>query len=148
MTFDFDTVLDRRGTGSLKWDFPARKLSAPDALPMWVADMDFAAPPAVIEALSRRLAHGAFGYASFPDSVREAAADWMTERFAWSVRPEWISIAPGVVPSLYACIRALTRPAGSRCTRLSCAAFRTSASLARISAARSSSRSSPPSAAR
>jgi cystathionine beta-lyase len=110
MTFDFDTVLDRRGTGSLKWDFPARKLGAPEALPMWVADMDFAAPPAVTEALARRLGHGVFGYASFPEAVREAAADWMAGRFGWEIRPEWISIAPGVVPSLYACVRALTRP--------------------------------------
>jgi cystathionine beta-lyase len=110
MSFDFDTVLDRRGTGCLKWDLPARKLGAPEALPMWVADMDFAAPPAVIEALSCRVAHGAFGYASFPESVREAAAGWMKSRFGWEVGTDWISIAPGVVPSLYACVRALTRP--------------------------------------
>jgi len=110
MTFDFDAVLDRRGTGSLKWDFPARRLGAPEALPMWVADMDFAAPPAVIEALARRAAHGAFGYASFPESVREAVAEWMKTRFGWEIRLDWVSIAPGVVPSLYACVRALTRP--------------------------------------
>ncbi len=110
MTFDFDTILDRRGTGSLKWDLPSRKLNAPEALPMWVADMDFAAPPAVIEALASRVAHGAFGYSCFPESVREAVSAWMKERFAWDVRPEWISITPGVVPSLYACVRALTRP--------------------------------------
>ncbi|MBN1939229.1 MAG: PatB family C-S lyase [Candidatus Aminicenantes bacterium] len=110
MNFDFDTILDRRGTGSLKWDYPARRLNAPEALPMWVADMDFAAPPAVTDALARRLAHGAFGYASFPESVREAVAVWMAGRFGWNIRPEWISIAPGVVPSLYAGIRALTRP--------------------------------------
>lgn len=110
MTFDFDAVLDRRGTGSLKWDVPARKLGAPDALPMWVADMDFAAPPVVTEALAGRVAHGAFGYTSFTDSVREAAAAWMERRFRWIVRPEEISIAPGVVPSLFACVRAFTRP--------------------------------------
>ena len=61
MRFDFDGVLDRRGTGSLKWDFPALKLNSPEALPLWVADMDFAAPPAVCEAVARRAAHGAFG---------------------------------------------------------------------------------------
>jgi len=108
--FDFDAVLDRRGTGSIKWDLPALKLNAPEAIPMWVADMDFAAPPAVLEALTRRVAHGAFGYPSDPPSVREAVVAWLQARFGWSVRPEHLSYAPGVVPALYACVRAFSEP--------------------------------------
>jgi cystathionine beta-lyase len=110
MTFDFDAILDRRGTGSLKWDIPAHKRGAPEAIPMWVADMDFASPPAVIEALTRRASHGAYGYPSSPASVGESVVDWMKSRHGWDVRPDWVSRAPGVVPSLYACVRAFTRP--------------------------------------
>jgi len=110
MRFDFDAVLDRRGTGSVKWDIPAMKLGAPDAIPLWVADMDFAAPPAVREALARRVFHGAFGYPSDPPSVREAAVDWLKARFRWETRPEWMSYAPGIVPALYACVRAFSQP--------------------------------------
>ncbi len=110
MRFDFDGVLDRRGTGSLKWDFPALKLNAPEALPLWVADMDFAAPPAVCEAVARRAAHGAYGYPSDPASVREAAAGWLRTRFGWDVHPEEFSYAPGIVPALHACVRAFTKP--------------------------------------
>ena len=105
MMFDFDNVIDRRGTGSVKWDLPAQKLGAPEAIPMWVADMDFAAPPAVIEALSGRVAHGAFGYPSDSPGVRGAVTAWLKARFAWEVRPEHLSYAPGIVPALYACVR-------------------------------------------
>lgn len=110
MMFDFDAVLDRRGTGSIKWDLPALKLGAPAAIPMWVADMDFAAPPAVLEALSRRVAHGAFGYPSDPPTLREAVVSWLRTRFGWEVQPEHLSYAPGVVPALYACVRAFSEP--------------------------------------
>jgi len=110
MTFDFDAILDRRGTGSVKWDVPSLKLGAPEAIPLWVADMDFAAPPAVCEALARRVAHGAFGYPSDPPAVREAVVAWLKARFNWNVRPDHLSYAPGVVPALYACVRAFTEP--------------------------------------
>lgn len=110
MRFDFNAVLDRRNTGSIKWDLPARKLGAPEALPMWVADMDFAAPPVVLEALARRVAHGVFGYPSDPPSVREAVAAWLRGRHGWEVLPEHICYAPGVVPALFACVRAFSEP--------------------------------------
>jgi len=74
MTFDFDAGVDRRGTDALKWEIPACKWNAPEAIPMWVADMDFVSPPAVVEALARRVEHGVFGYASTPPSVFEAIA--------------------------------------------------------------------------
>ena len=110
MTFDFDAVVDRRGTDALKWEIPACKWNAPEAIPMWVADMDFVSPPAVVEALARRVEHGVFGYASTPISVFEAIASWMNTRHGWEVRPDWLSRAPGVVPSLYACVRAFSAP--------------------------------------
>jgi cystathionine beta-lyase len=110
MTFDFDAVVDRRGTNALKWETPACKWGAPEAIPMWVADMDFVSPPAVVEALARRVDHGVFGYSSTPHSVFEAVASWMKTRHGWEVRPDWLSRAPGVVPSLYACVRAFSGP--------------------------------------
>jgi cysteine-S-conjugate beta-lyase len=110
MTFDFDAVIDRRGTNAMKWETPAGKWNAPEAIPMWVADMDFASPPAVVEALARRVEHGVFGYSSTPLSVWEAVAFWMKERHGWDVDVDWLSRAPGVVPSLYACVRAYADP--------------------------------------
>ncbi|RPJ77092.1 MAG: cystathionine beta-lyase, partial [Acidobacteria bacterium] len=68
MHHDFDRVLERRGTHSLKWDYCERTFGLQDVIPMWVADMDFEAPPAVVEAIRSRAAHGAYGYPSTPDS--------------------------------------------------------------------------------
>jgi len=110
MPFDFDTILDRRNTGSLKWEYPARALGKPDVIPMWVADMDFAAPPAVVEAVQKRAAHGAYGYAWIPDSFWDSVAHWMAARHGWPVRREWMILTPGVVPALSLCVTAFTRP--------------------------------------
>ena len=108
--FDFDTIIDRTGTESMKWVHPRRDLGAPDAIPMWVADMDFASPPAVIEALERRVRHGVFGYPETPPSFFEAAAGWLRRRHGWAVDPGWLALTPGVVPALNVIVRAFTRP--------------------------------------
>lgn len=110
MTFDFDGILDRRNTGSLKWEYPARALGKPDVIPLWVADMDFAAPPSVVEAVRNRAAHGAFGYAWIPDSFWDSIVRWMTTRHGWPVRREWMILTPGVVPALSLCVTAFTHP--------------------------------------
>ncbi len=108
--FDFDTVLDRRHTHSLKWDHCEAAFGLRDVIPMWVADMDFAAPPAVVEALTRRAAHGAYGYASVPESFWAAVIGWLRDRHGWTVERGWLARAPGVVPAVSLCVNAFTAP--------------------------------------
>ena len=86
MLFDFDRVLDRKNTGSLKWD----KYKGRDVIPMWVADMDFQSPPAVLEALRRRVEHGIFGYAIPPDELVEVVIDRMKTKYNWQIDASWI----------------------------------------------------------
>ncbi|MBD5206441.1 MAG: pyridoxal phosphate-dependent aminotransferase [Bacteroidales bacterium] len=104
--FDFDHVPDRRGTNSYKWDLPEIK----DAIPMWVADMDFKTAPCIIEALKKRVEHGVFGYTFVPDSYYEATVNWFSRRHGLSLKPEWILYTSGVIPALSAVIKALTKP--------------------------------------
>ncbi|GAB6100621.1 pyridoxal phosphate-dependent aminotransferase [Halanaerocella petrolearia] len=102
--FNFDDVIDRRDTDSLKWD----TIGDDNMLPMWVADMDFKSPKAVREALAKRVEHGIFGYAGGYDSYYDAVIQWMKRRQQWEVKKDWISISPGVVPALNMLVRALT----------------------------------------
>lgn len=104
--FDFDTPENRRGTNSVKWDSE----SAPDILPMWVADMDFKTAPAVVEALKARAASGIFGYAKVPGAFYESLINWFARRHSASVRRDWILYTTGVVPAISAIIRALSSP--------------------------------------
>ena len=96
MTFDFDTVPGRLGTDSQKW----QKYAGRDILPLWVADMDFQAPPAVIAALHRRVDHGIFGYARPVPSTVEAIVNAMQQRYGWTVDPAWLVWLPGLVVGL------------------------------------------------
>ena len=95
MEIDFDTPIERRGTASFKWD-----LYGDDVLPLWVADMDFAAPPPVVDALAARAAHGVYGYSLVPDSTVEALVAYLERRYGWRVEPDWIVWLPSVVPGL------------------------------------------------
>ncbi len=106
MNYDFDTINPRRGTNSYKWD------SAPDddLLPMWVADMDFRTAPPVVEALTRRVQQGIFGYTKVPGAYYDAITDWFHHRHNWRMEKEWIIYTSGVVPALSAVIKALTVP--------------------------------------
>jgi len=106
----FDKVIDRCGTESMKWIYPRQVLGIGDAIPMWVADMDFEAPPAVVEALVRRAEHGVFGYPLVPPSFYEAAIAWMRKRHGWAVEKGWMSMTPGIVAALNYLVRALTKP--------------------------------------
>ncbi len=110
MSYDFDTIIDRRGTSSLKWDYEERFAGAAGLLPLWVADMDFRAPPEIVEAVRHRVDHGIYGYTLEPESWFEAAAGWQLRRHAWRVKREWMLASPGVIPSLSASILALTEP--------------------------------------
>lgn len=102
MPFDFDTLHDRRGTDSQKW----QKYAGRDVLPMWVADMDFAAAPVIIEALQRRVAQGVFGYARPVAATMDAVTGALAARYGWRVDPAWIVWLPGLVCGLNVAVRA------------------------------------------
>ena len=108
--YDFDTVIDRRNTNSLKYDF-ARERGYPEGvLPLWVADMDFRAPEPVLEALRGAVEHGIFGYSEAKQDYVDAVANWFTQRFGWQTQPEWLVKTPGVVYALAMAVRATTQP--------------------------------------
>lgn len=109
MSFDFDTIVDRRGSGSMKWDCRERIFLEKDVIPMWVADMDFPAPPAVVEAVRKRAEHAIYGYPLASPSLWDSVVHWLKIRHRWDVRREWLSRCPGVVPSLSLCVNAFTR---------------------------------------
>lgn len=104
MAYDFDAVIERRGTWSTRWErYPA------DVIPLWVADTDFRAPPAVIGALRRRIEHGILGYSAPPEALREAVVQRMQRLHGWRVEPGWVVFVSGVVPGLHLAARHLTR---------------------------------------
>lgn len=114
MKIDFNEVIDRANTSSVKWD-PAmlKKLlgrEAQDTLPLWVADMDFRCAQPIIDRLQKRVENGIFGYA-FPDERYFAALQyWNDRRHRWPIDPTWVTITPGIVPALSFIIHALTEP--------------------------------------
>ena len=103
---DFNTIIDRAGTSALKWE----KYAGEDVLPMWVADMDFASPPCVVDALRSRVDHGVFGYTVPPDELVDVVCTRFRERYCWPLEPEWLVWLPGVVPGLSAACTAYTEP--------------------------------------
>ncbi|MDH7483918.1 MAG: PatB family C-S lyase [Spirochaetales bacterium] len=110
MTNDFDAPVDRRGTASLKWLPPPGHEHVPDVIPLWVADMDFACAPAIVEALQKRAHHPVYGYTVRPDGYYEAFISWMARRNHWNIARSWITHAPGVVPALNLAILAYSHP--------------------------------------
>ena len=122
MPYDFDTLLDRAGTNSIKWQF--RK--TPDGmqfwdqtdahhgeqrvLPMWVADMDFQVAPEIADAIQKRAAHAVFGYAQPGPGYREAIQGWQQRRNDWSIELEWINPVPGIVPAMNLFVKRFTEP--------------------------------------
>ena len=110
MTFDFDAVIERRGTGSVKFDFAVENGYPADVLPLWVADMDFQAPPCVVEALKERVEHGIYGYTGLKADYFEAIQGWFSRRFGWQLQKEWLVTTPGVVFALSAAVRVMTKP--------------------------------------
>ena len=107
--FDFDIVVDRWHTDSVKWAGAEQKFGKP-VFPMWVADMDFAAAPCILQALQRRLAEPVLGYPDHDAQVQQAARDWWQRRYSWAVQREEIILVQGVVPALYAAVRAFSQP--------------------------------------
>jgi len=102
VTFDFDRIVPREDTASVKYDGRREVFGTEDVLPLWVADMDFAVPTCVSEALRARVEHPVFGYTLYEDGVYRALIDWLHARHGWSVEREWIVFTPGVVTALHA----------------------------------------------
>jgi putative C-S lyase len=106
--FDFDSPIERSGTWSTRWERHAGR----DVIPLWVADTDFRAAPAVLEALAGRVEHGVFGYSTPPPELRAAIAERMQRLYQWRIDPAWIVFLPGVVPGLHLAARKLVPPDG------------------------------------
>lgn len=104
MKYDFDTVVNRRGTDASKWEV------GPDELPMWVADMDFQTAPEIREALSRRVEHGVFGYTEVPERWRQAYVNWWKKRHGFAMEGEALIFCTGVIPAISSAVRKLTTP--------------------------------------
>lgn len=105
MTYDFDRIIDRRRTDSLKWDV------AENELPMWVADMDFETAPAIREAIAARAAHGIYGYTVLPDAWYDAYIVWWQKQHGFTMERDWLIFCTGVVPAISSIVRKLTTPA-------------------------------------
>jgi len=101
--FDFDELIDRRGTAALKWD----KYAGRDVIPMWVADMDFRSAPAIIEALKRRAEHGVFGYTDPPGELNDVIVAALERDHGWKIRHEWLIWLPGLVSGINLVCRAI-----------------------------------------
>jgi cystathionine beta-lyase len=108
--FDFDTVVSRTGTDCLKFDFAVERGRPAGVLPLWVADMDFPAPPCVLDALRARVEHGIFGYSETKEDYTRAVTGWFARRFGWEPQADWLVKTPGVVFALAMAVRAFTQP--------------------------------------
>lgn len=108
MAYNFDQIVDRRGTDSYKWD--EGESSKGDIIPMWVADMDFKTAPCIIDALSKRVEHGVFGYTSVPETYYQSVIDWFRRKHSWNIDRSWIQYTSGVVPAISVVIKAFTEP--------------------------------------
>lgn len=107
-TYDFDKVIDRKNTGSVKWGLLHDVFGSSDLHPMWVADMDFPPPAEVTNAIRNRLEHEIFGYTFVPPSVGKAIQAWVKTRHHWEIRQAWITYSSGVVPTISTAVRAFT----------------------------------------
>lgn len=110
MKYDFDRVIDRRATDSIKWSRNEKMFGSTDVISAWIADMDFEAPPAVIEALRARAAHGIYGYPIRPPDYYAPLVNWMQKRHRWNIEIGWLTHTPGVIPGLTFAIHAFTQP--------------------------------------
>jgi len=105
---EFDILVDRRGTWAMRWEKYAHR----DVIPLWVADADFRAPPAVLAAMRARLEHGVLGYTVPPPGLREAICARYARLWGWRIEPDWIVFLPGVVPGLHLAVRHLVPSGG------------------------------------
>lgn len=113
MKFDFDKVVDRKGTNCLKYDFALERGKKEDILPLWVADMDFPVAPGITERLKKAVDHGIFGYSDGKADYFAAVSGWYRKKFGWETKEEWLVKTPGVVFALAAAVRAFTKKGDS-----------------------------------
>ena len=105
--YDFDRIIERKGTGAIKTDALKMVFGKEDLVPLWVADMDFETPDFITDALKKRLEHPVFGYTAEPEDYRPAIIDWIARLHGWEIRKEWISYIPGIVKGIGMAINAL-----------------------------------------
>lgn len=108
--YDFDRMIERHGTGCVKYDGLAEAYGRGDLEPLWVADMDFETPDFILEALRRRLEHPVLGYTLEPADYRPAIIDWIRTHHGWEIRPEWIAYIPGIVKGIGMAVNRLLAP--------------------------------------
>lgn len=110
MKYDFNQVIDRSHTGALKLEVLQERYGRPDLLPLWVADMDFATPDFVVDAMKQRMEHPIFGYTVEPADYWPSVIDWIRSHHQWEVKREWLSFIPGIVKGIGMVINVFTRP--------------------------------------
>ena len=110
MKYDFDTIVDRYNTGSVKYDTGERSGMPADVMPMWVADMDLRAPDEIVSRMRQLCDFGVYGYTMVTDSYFDAVRNWFSSRFDWEVERKWLVTTPGVVFALSAAVKAFTEP--------------------------------------
>jgi cystathionine beta-lyase len=109
-TYDFDEIIERAGTGSVKYDRCKELFGTEDVIPMWVADMDFRTPDFIVDAINKRMEDPVFGYTLREDAFYESVKAWMAKRHGWDIEKEWVTFSPGVVSALSMTILSLTKP--------------------------------------
>ncbi len=100
MTYDFDKIVDRSGSGDLKHEVLQERYGRSDLLPLWVADMDFETPHFITEALRQRLEHSLFGYTVVPDALWTSITQWIQDHHQWDVKRQWLTYIPGIVKGI------------------------------------------------
>lgn len=110
MKYNFDEVISREGTNCEKFDARAQIFGRADVIPMWVADMDFAAPSAVVDAIRKRAEHPVLGYSYRSDNYWQSIIDWVYRHSGWKIQREWLDFTPGVVSGIVYALRAFTEP--------------------------------------
>ena len=110
MKYNFDEVVNRRGTGCTKWDNLAARMGNANALPLWVADCDFKCSKPIQDAILNRAKHPVFGYSFVPPEFFQATRDWVLRRHGWEISVDDVRFFPGVVPFIGVCIRVFTKP--------------------------------------
>ena len=114
--YNFDKIIDRHGTSSLKYDFQKERRGREDLLPLWVADMDFALPEEILEDIHKRVDHGIFGYTDPKDDYFDALKGWYKRRQNLDIAKESVTVTPGIVYAIAVAVRACTEKEG--CSRI------------------------------
>lgn len=107
--YDFDKIIDRKGTGAVKYDKLKQVFGKEDLLPLWVADMDFETPDFIVEAIKERFEHPIFGYPVEHEDFRPAICDWIADLHQWKIQPDWLCYIPGIVKGIGMAINALLK---------------------------------------